>query len=199
MGIVYKTINLINGIIYIGKDSKNDSKYLGSGKHFLRALNKYGKENFNKIIIDIDGNKQELKEKEIFWIRFYDSTNPEIGYNLAWGGEGGSYGPMSEEQKRKLSIANKGKHWKLSEKTKQAMRKPKSEEHRRKLAEGLSSRPNPMEGKTHTEKTKNKIGAFQKGRPKSEKTRIRMSTAAKELWARRKQSAWHTKSDYSED
>lgn len=32
--IIYKTTNLLNEKIYIGQDSNNDPKYLGSGIHF---------------------------------------------------------------------------------------------------------------------------------------------------------------------
>ena len=46
--VIYKTTNLINGKIYIGQDSKNNPKYLGSGVIFLKAIKKYGKENFVK-------------------------------------------------------------------------------------------------------------------------------------------------------
>jgi len=38
--IIYKTTNNINGKIYIGRSGKRDSKYLGSGKFFLRSLKK---------------------------------------------------------------------------------------------------------------------------------------------------------------
>ena len=44
--IIYKTTNLVNGKIYIGKDSKNNPNYLGSGNLLKKALIKYGKENF---------------------------------------------------------------------------------------------------------------------------------------------------------
>ena len=40
--IVYKTTNLINGKIYIGKDMKNNPNYLGSGTILRRAIKKYG-------------------------------------------------------------------------------------------------------------------------------------------------------------
>ena len=40
--IIYKTTNLINGKFYIGKDSKNDPNYLGSGKILKKAFKKYG-------------------------------------------------------------------------------------------------------------------------------------------------------------
>ena len=46
--IIYKTINLINGKIYIGQDTKNDPNYLGSGKIIKEAIKKYGKKNFTE-------------------------------------------------------------------------------------------------------------------------------------------------------
>lgn len=87
--IVYKTTNLLNNKIYIGKDSKNNELYLGSGLLLQKAIKKYGKENFKKEILEYCNNTVELNEKEKFWINFYDSRNVEIGYNLAEGGDGG--------------------------------------------------------------------------------------------------------------
>lgn len=46
--IIYKTTNKINGKIYVGLDTKNNPKYLGSGKIIKFAIKKYGKENFEK-------------------------------------------------------------------------------------------------------------------------------------------------------
>lgn len=49
--IIYKTTNLINGKIYIGKDKHNNSKYLGSGRRLIKAIQKYGRDFFLKEII----------------------------------------------------------------------------------------------------------------------------------------------------
>jgi len=88
--IVYKTTNLINGKIYIGKDSKNNIKYYGSGKILKNSIKKYGIENFSKEVLETCESLHDLNIREIYWINFYDSTNREIGYNLAPGGEGNS-------------------------------------------------------------------------------------------------------------
>lgn len=36
--IIYKTTNIINGKIYIGQDSNNNPKYIGSGKILKKKL-----------------------------------------------------------------------------------------------------------------------------------------------------------------
>lgn len=41
--IVYKTTNIINGMIYIGVNSNNAKGYLGSGVNIREAIRKYGK------------------------------------------------------------------------------------------------------------------------------------------------------------
>ena len=41
--VIYKTTNLINGKIYIGKNKGNNNWYLGSGKLLIYAIKKYGK------------------------------------------------------------------------------------------------------------------------------------------------------------
>ena len=54
IGYIYKTTNLINGKIYIGqhKSSSFDTNYYGSGKLLIKALKKYGKENFKIELIE---------------------------------------------------------------------------------------------------------------------------------------------------
>lgn len=86
---IYKTTNLINNKIYIGKEEKYRKGYLGSGKLIKNAILKYGVENFKKEIIDTAKNRKELREKEKYWISFYKSNNRDIGYNISIGGDGG--------------------------------------------------------------------------------------------------------------
>ncbi len=87
--IIYKTTNLKNGKVYIGQDSKNNPNYFGSGLNLERAIKKHGIENFKKEIIETCENKETLNEREIFWINFYNSTDPKTGYNISKGGQGG--------------------------------------------------------------------------------------------------------------
>lgn len=115
-GYIYKTTNLINGKIYIGqhKSSKFDKSYIGSGLLFKRAINKFGFDNFVCIPIDFAYSKNELNDKEIFWINFYNSQDLNIGYNISGGGYKGPQ-IMSESTKEKLRQQNLGKrHTKIS-------------------------------------------------------------------------------------
>ena len=73
--IVYKTTNLINGKIYIGQDSKNNENYYGSGILILRAIEKFGIENFSKEILEECNSKSELDESERRWIKYYNSQD----------------------------------------------------------------------------------------------------------------------------
>ena len=134
---IYKITNIINGKIYIGKHSTDDINdgYMGSGVVLRQAIKKYGIENFTKEYLAFCDTYDKLNFFERFYIRKYGSTDRNIGYNIASGGEGFDPGnepwnkgkkglqnawnkgiPMTEEQKKKLSEAKKGKHYiKLSE------------------------------------------------------------------------------------
>lgn len=84
---IYKTTNLINGKIYIGQNSTNDEKYLGSGSILQLAIKKYGKENFKKEILEDNINDYDtLNEREKFWIKELKSQDKNIGYNILSGG-----------------------------------------------------------------------------------------------------------------
>lgn len=82
--IIYKTTNLINNKIYIGKDKNNNPKYFGSGKILKLAIKKYGIKNFKKEILEYCNTIEELDEREKYWINI---LNPE--YNIGMGGNGG--------------------------------------------------------------------------------------------------------------
>lgn len=92
-GYIYKTTNLVNNKFYIGQ-KKSDKflaeKYLGSGIRLNSAIKSHGKENFKVELIDTAESKQELNDKEIYWVSKLDARNLDIAYNLAKGGDGPS-------------------------------------------------------------------------------------------------------------
>jgi len=84
---VYKTTNLINNKIYIGyhKTKNINDDYLGSGKHLKRAVQKYGKDNFIKEIIEVFDNKKDAEALEAQIVN-KEFTEREDTYNIALGG-----------------------------------------------------------------------------------------------------------------
>ena len=91
-GCIYLTTNLINGRIYVGKQSfkrKIDHyRYLGSGKVIGQAIRKYGRENFSKEVIQFVESELEASESEKRWISEYREKYGSLLYNLTEGGEG---------------------------------------------------------------------------------------------------------------
>jgi hypothetical protein len=59
---IYKITNKINNKIYYGQHTTSnlDDGYMGSGKAMLKALKKYGKENFEKKILKFYNSPEEL-------------------------------------------------------------------------------------------------------------------------------------------
>jgi group I intron endonuclease len=81
-GYIYITTNLVNGKKYIGKKSgKFKPSYYGSGKHIKQALKKYGNHNFVVHILELC-NKEDLDDREIYWINLFDAKNSSRFYNL---------------------------------------------------------------------------------------------------------------------
>jgi group I intron endonuclease len=95
---IYKITNLINGKLYVGKQSHENPDYFGSGKLIIAAIKKYGKHNFEKTIIDETYGDKEGSELEIFWISELNSI--QYGYNLELHGFGGI---ISNRQRRKIA------------------------------------------------------------------------------------------------
>jgi len=135
--IIYKTTNTINGKFYVGKDSKNNPAYFGSGMILQKAIAKYGKENFKKEILEYC-SVESINDQEIFWIDKLNAIGD--GYNITSGGEGGdttSNHPNKLEIIKLRSKNNIGKHnispsietrKKISIGTKRAMNRPEVKE-----------------------------------------------------------------------
>lgn len=93
-GFIYITTNLVNSKKYIGKCAYNRRNgwedYLGSGKILKQAINLYGVENFNRVIVLECETLQELNLAEQMTIAKYDACNNDDFYNIAKGGDGGN-------------------------------------------------------------------------------------------------------------
>lgn len=109
-GVIYKIENNINNKVYIGQ-TINTNGFNGRysynleenthNEHLKNSILKYGIENFNiDKEFDIANSQEELDEKEIYWIEYYNSTDPNFGYNKKEGGYGGV---LSDESKLKIS------------------------------------------------------------------------------------------------
>lgn len=87
-GYIYKTINSLNNKIYIGKKTSDYflTDYYGSGVLIQGALLKYGKENFQVELLESIDDLTDLDTREQYWISFYNSTSPDVGYNISKGG-----------------------------------------------------------------------------------------------------------------
>lgn len=97
---IYKITNKINGKCYIGQSTDINDRWIkhrsrpfqindGSYDTYLyRSIRKYGLDNFIFEVIE-ECSCDELNEREIFYIDFYNSHYTKCGYNMTFGGEGG--------------------------------------------------------------------------------------------------------------
>jgi hypothetical protein len=87
---IYRTTNLINAKVYIGKHITQDLNdgYLGSGKLLRRAIDKYGVENFAKEILHVFDNEADMNACEAKLVT-EEFVLQETNYNLCAGGRGG--------------------------------------------------------------------------------------------------------------
>ena len=114
--LVYIHKNKINNKVYIGQThqlpyqrwGKNGNGYKTS-PHFYRAIQKYGWNNFQHIIVKDHLTAEEADKLEMKLIQQYNSIDNDYGYNMRLGGEHGFY--YTEEQKKQLSsLLKKNSH-----------------------------------------------------------------------------------------
>lgn len=119
---IYKLTNILNKKIYIGLTTESisercrkriaEAKYRDSkNSYILNAIRKHGSDKFIIEQLDTANSLEELKQKEIFYINLYNSTNKNIGYNLTKGGEGNSGLKMSNKTKEKIRQKHLGNKW----------------------------------------------------------------------------------------
>lgn len=212
---IYKIISLINNKVYIGSSSNIENRIIyhlqdfkrenHHNQHLQNTYNKYGKENLQFEVIELCDLK-DCYIKEIYWSNFFDSFNPEKGYNIgvisANGIKSGSLSNEtkekmyktrkenaekkgyyhSEETKRKIGIKSKGrKH------TPQTIKKIKDKLKYKKLSKEVSKKIVDSRKQNsniwHSEETKSKISKSNKGvkKTKTEKFIQRVKSQQKEV------------------
>jgi len=176
---IYRITCLANGEFYVGSAVNMRKRQilhlsqLDKGKHHNRHLqNTYNKYGDNNLVFDVLEfcAKEQLIEYEQYYI---DILNPTINIcRIAYSCKGVI---RSEEYRRKMSEAHKGKI--VSEETRRKMKeRVVSEETKRRISEAGKRRA------PASEETRRKISEASKGKkhpPRSEETRRKISEAAK--------------------
>jgi hypothetical protein len=175
---VYKVTNTINSKVYIGTHKTNDlnDDYMGSGKYLKYSQNKHGMENFEKEILHVFDNPEEMfaKENELVNEEFIAETNT---YNLKIGGCGGwEYNNTPVGQTLRAHAYAK---WQQAGVAAHMLKYEHDEEYRNAQKAHMKSiqmsgvlqmqlnNPNgTFHGKTHTDETKHKMSETAKERLK---------------------------------
>lgn len=163
-GYVYIITNLINNKKYLGVKEKSnfDPTYYGSGVLIKKAVNKYGKENFNVSIYKWCRTKEELYSEENRLSILWNVVSNKNWYNCMVGGCGGN--------------------------TKASYTEEQNTNFRKKVSESKKSRPmtdkeslnvqkmhDAWRGSHHTDESKRKISESNKGHIVTQEMRDKMS------------------------
>ncbi len=144
---IHTITNLVNNKIYVGYASDIDGRLTTHlyelrnkkhpNSHLQSAFNKYGRDNFKFELLEECGEKL-FCALEHYWCTILNTHNRRFGYNIRPTNPNDSCNKHSEESKKKLSIKA-----------------------RKRYKEGAI---NPMEGRNHTQETKDKISNFYGGK-----------------------------------
>jgi group I intron endonuclease len=170
-GYIYLLTDKRNGKQYVGKHTGIDKNYFSSGYLPNKIAKKYGKEVFDRIILEDNITDDEtLSTKEILYIKKYNTFNG--GYNLTEGGEGGNSWMDKKTVEEKMRISkikrekNLGRTFSLETLEKMSRAKkgiPLTDEHKKNISKSQSGENHPWFGRQHSQETKLKISEKRKG------------------------------------
>lgn len=176
-----------DGKKYVGATHMNPNKRFDKGRRykyqfFYQAILKFGWENITHQLYEVD-TEEEMKYLEKYLISYYDTTNPEKGYNIAKGDSTQDQGrdhpeygksdksPRRKEISRKYNTSEKGK-----ESLKRARQRYNTSE---KGKESIKRYYNSEKGKESIKLASKKYYNSEKG--KETFKRYRMSEKGKEI------------------
>ena len=142
--IVYMHENKLNHKKYIGITCQKPAQRWRGGKgykigFFKKAIDKYGWDNFNHMVLYENLTKEEACLKEMELIKKYNTMDNRYGYNLCEGGNLTLGYHHTEDSKKKMSNSKKGMY--IGKNNPMYGKKPPiygkhlSEEHKRKISE----------------------------------------------------------------
>lgn len=166
-----------SGKVYIGITSRkphvrwnNGKGYVGND-YFIKAIEKYGWDNFEHEILYENLTKEIAEAKEIELIAMYNSTDRECGYNISSGGCAPSLGlrwKLSDEVRQKRSGK---KHWMYG--------KHLTDEQKKHLSKLNSGHRHPQYGTHRSEETKRKIAEKQRCKKLTDEQKKQISESLK--------------------
>lgn len=172
MGYIYMLIDNRNGKKYVGKHNGNKGYYWSSGLIPNRIAEKYGREIFDRLILEDNIDDIDLlNSREQYYIKEYNTLKE--GYNMTIGGDGGGhwiYAKTKEElDEIRKKKSNKLKNRVFTDETRKKMsesakKKIFTEEHKLNIGKAVKKRG----GIPHTEETKRKLSEIMSGRKNSE-------------------------------
>lgn len=188
MKLIYQIRCVINGRVYVGqthdlrKREADHRQKLLRGNHYSKDLqsdfDKYGLDAFVFEVLEMNIPREDLDERERSWISLRD--NP---YNIESGGVKNK--KLAESTKKQLSAKAKVRYPEycdvlnsadaIHKRSQSNTGKRRSEEFRKRMSELAKVRTgerNAFYGRTHSEETKRRIGAANRGNSDSGKAKV---------------------------
>ena len=184
---------LSDGRKYFGITSRTPKERWGYGcgygirTHIGAAIRKYGWNAFSHEVLLEGLTHDEATEKEKWYIKEYNTTNPKCGFNVTAGGDGINGYVFTEQDRKKMSESHKGctiseeQRKKISASLKEYYKThtisvPYS--HIMKMVEARKNLPNPCIGRVYSAETREKLRIANLGKKASEETRMKMRNSA---------------------
>ena len=170
---IYCIENTINNKKYIGQSVEIENRWskhrseLNKNKHdndyLQKSWNKYGEKNFKFYVLECC-NKEQLDERECYYIDLYNTLNENYGYNLKTGGQFGNAVELQEVKIKKSESLKKFYENNPEAKNKKSLDALKQWSNPE-IKNKICGKNNGMYGKHHTDEAKIKISKANKGMP----------------------------------